>query len=85
MKISPINDISYIDALEQLTTIWITPRQAAPALGLTQYTINVIVDQELAKYGEIVTFPFPILRVGRRVKIHRKAFIQYLKSEINPR
>ena len=48
----------------------ITPQDAANVLQCNRYAINAMV-----KRGEC---PFPVLRIGSRVKILRIPFLQYL-------
>ena len=78
-----VNSTAYIEELEAMDCIWLTPKQAAPGYGVTPYYFNVAVDEDMRRYGEIVRFPFLVMRNGRRVKIHRVSYINWLRNGIN--
>lgn len=54
---------------------YLTPAEIAPALGCTPYAINQQAAADPAKLG------FPVVIVGKRVKIPRKAFIRFMCGE----
>ena len=60
--------------LEQLETEVLTPSQVAPILGCQPYSINVAV-----KDGKN-PFPFPVIRMGTRVRIPKTPFIKAMKG-----
>ena len=61
--------------LEQLETEVLTPNQVAPILGCQPYSINV------ATRDGNNPFPFPIIRMGSRVRIPKKPFIKFMMGE----
>ena len=61
--------------LEQLETEVLTPTQVAPILGCTPYTINV------ATRDGRNPFPFPIIRMGTRVRIPKMPFLKAMRGE----
>ena len=66
-----------LDELATLPVEVLTPAQVAPVLCLDQDTIR----------GQARTCPtrlgFPVIVAGSRVKIPRRAFILYMKGELN--
>ena len=64
-----------LQELEQLETEVLTPAQVAPILGCQPYTINVAT-----KDGKN-PFPFPIIRLGTRVRIPKIPFLKFMKGE----
>lgn len=65
-----------LQELEQLETDVLTPKQVAPILGCQPYTINV------ATRNGNNPFPFPILRMGTRIRIPKMPFVKWIKGEI---
>ena len=55
--------------LEQLETEVLTPNQVAPILGCQPYSINIAV-----RDGKN-PFPFPVIKMGSRVRIPKRPFI----------
>ena len=74
------NTTAYIEELEAMDKIWITPKQAAPGYGVSPYWFNVVVDEDMRRYGEIIRLPFKVIRTGRQVKIHRISYIRWLRE-----
>ena len=66
-----------IDDLEKLDREFLIPKDIAPILGVSQYSINVQVKED--KRNGINSFPFPTILIGTRVKIPRRAFIEAMK------
>ena len=64
-----------LQELEQLETEVLTPNQVAPILGCQPYTINV------ATRDGKNPFPFPIIRMGSRVRIPKKPFLKFMRGE----
>ena len=60
--------------LEQLETEVLTPSQVAPILGCQPYTINV------ATRNGNNPFPFPVIRMGTRVRIPKTPFIKAMRG-----
>lgn len=54
---------------------WLTPKEVAGCLGCTPYAINQQAATDAGKLG------FPVIMVGKRVKIPRKAFIRFMEGE----
>ena len=63
--------------LKALDADWLTPKQVSKVLGCAPYSINQQADADASKLG------FPVIRLGRRVKIPRKAFIKVMEGEQN--
>lgn len=64
-----------LDDLEALPKEMLTPKDIAPILGCAPFTINVATEN-----GEN-PFPFPIIRMGRRVRIPKMPFIKAMRGE----
>ena len=64
-----------LDELEKLDKEVLLPKDIAPILGCTPYTINV------ATRDGKNPFPFPIIRMGTRVKIPKQPFIKAMRGE----
>ena len=60
--------------------IWLSPAEAAPALGVQPYSFNVAVREDMDKYGVPIRFPFLVIKIGSRVKINREQYIYWLKG-----
>lgn len=56
---------------------WLTPKEVAGCLGCTPYAINQQAAADAGKLG------FPVIMVGKRVKIPRKAFIRFMEGDGN--
>ena len=65
-----------LQELEQLETEVLTPKQVAPILGCQPYTINVAT-----KDGKN-PFPFPVIRMGSRVRIPKTPFLKAMRGEL---
>ena len=66
-----------LNDLEKLDKDMLVPKDIAPILGCAPYTINV-----LTKDGHN-PFPFPIIRMGTRVRIPKMPFIKAMRGETN--
>ena len=64
-----------LQELEQLDTEVLTPKQVAPILGCQPYSINVAI-----KNGKN-PFPFPVIRMGSRVRIPKMPFLKFMRGE----
>ena len=64
-----------LEQLEALDKEMLVPTDIAPILGCNPYTINV-----MTKNGKN-PFPFPIIRMGTRVRIPKRAFIKAMRGE----
>ena len=64
-----------LEQLEALDKEMLIPSDIAPILGCNPYTINVAT-----KDGKN-PFPFPVIRMGTRVRIPKRAFIRAMKGE----
>lgn len=67
-----IKTLSDIEALEKEMLI---PADIAPILGCHPYSVNV------ATQGGENPFPFPIIRLGRRVLIPKQPFLKALRGQ----
>lgn len=65
-----------LQELEQLETEVLTPKQVAPILGCQPYSINVAV-----RDGKN-PFPFPVIKMGSRVRIPKTPFIKTMRGEL---
>ena len=64
-----------LEDIEALDKEMLVPADIAPIIGCNPYTINVC-----ARSGDN-PFPFPIIRMGTRVRIPRIPFIKAMKGE----
>lgn len=64
-----------LDELEKLPKDMLVPKDVAGYLGCSPYTINV------ATRDGKNPFPFPIIRLGTRVKIPKMPFIKAMRGE----
>ena len=64
-----------LSELEKLDKEVLVPTDIAPILGCTPYSINVAT-----RNGEN-PFPFPIIRMGTRVRIPKMPFIKAMRGE----
>lgn len=64
-----------LEELEMLDKEMLVPTDIAPILGCKPYAINVAV-----RNG--TTFPFPIVRMGTRVRIPKRPFIKVMRGEM---
>ena len=66
-----------LEQLEALDKEMLVPTDIAPILKCSPYAINVAT-----KDGKN-PFPFPIIRMGTRVRIPKRAFIKAMRGETN--
>lgn len=64
-----------LNDIEKLDKEILVPTDVAPILGCTPYTINV------ATRDGSNPFPFPIIRIGTRVRIPKQAFLKAMRGE----
>ena len=64
-----------LQELEQLETEVLTPSQVAPILGCNPYSINI------ATRDGRNPFPFPVIRMGSRVRIPKMPFLKAMRGE----
>ena len=64
-----------LDELERLDKEMLVPTDVAPILGCAPYSINV------ATQNGNNPFPFPIVRMGTRVRIPKMPFIKAMRGE----
>lgn len=67
-----------LEAIKASTKEILTPSDIAEILGCDPYTINLQVAEDI-KNG-VNSFGFPIIKIGTRVKIPRRAFINYMEG-----
>ena len=65
-----------LEELEAIPKEMLVPTDVAPILGCSPYTINV------ATRDGKNPFPFPIIRMGTRVKIPKRPFIKAMRGEM---
>ena len=63
-----------LNDIEKLDKEMLVPVDIAPILGCTPYTIN------LATRDGKNPFPFPIIRIGTRVRIPKQPFIKAMRG-----
>lgn len=68
---------SILEELANLDTATLTPKQAAPALGCNPYRINLMAKNDAKRS----LLGFPVIMVGKRVKIPRIPFLKFLGWE----
>ena len=61
--------------IEALDKEMLVPADIAPYLGCSPYTINVCTEN-----GQN-PFPFPVIRMGRRVRIPKGPFIKAMRGD----
>ena len=66
-----------LEQLEAMDKEMLIPKDIAPILGCSPYAINVAT-----KDGKN-PFPFPIIRMGTRVRIPKRPFIKAMRGETN--
>ena len=64
-----------LDRIEALPKDMLVPTDIAKFLGCTPYAINVCTENGKNP------FPFPVIRMGRRVRIPKIPFIKAMKGE----
>ena len=64
-----------LEELEASPKEMLVPADIAPILGCSPYTINVVT-----RDGKN-PFPFPVIRMGTRVKIPKRPFIKAMRGE----
>ena len=62
--------------IEKLPKEVLVPADIAPILGCTPYSINV------ATRDGKNPFPFPIIRMGTRVRIPKAPFIKFMRGDL---
>lgn len=65
-----------LEQIESLQKDMLTPSDIAGYLGCNPYAINV------ATRDGLNPFPFPIIRMGTRVKIPKIPFIKVMRGEV---
>ena len=68
-----------LEEIEALPKEMLIPADVAAYLGCSPYAINV-----LTRNGEN-PFPFPVIRIGNRVKIPKIAFVRAMRGELHNR
>ena len=65
-----------LQELEKLPKEMLVPADIAPILGCMPYSIN------LATKDGKNPFPFPIIRMGSRVRIPKTPFIKFMRGDL---
>ena len=65
------------EEIERSEKEFLVPTDIAPILGCSAYNINVQVREDKRKGTN--SFPFPVVLLGTRVKIPRRAFVEVWK------
>lgn len=66
-----------LEEIEGLQTEILSCQQIAKVLGANPHTLHVQAMQDATKLG------FPVICMGSRVKIPKRAFIKYMKGDKN--
>lgn len=67
-----------LEELEKIDREFLIPKDIAPILGVNPYNINVQAKQDV-KMG-VNSLGFPVIVIGTRVKIPKRAFIRYIRE-----
>lgn len=70
-----MRELVTLEQIEAMDKEMLVPTDIAPLLGCAPYTINV------ATRDGKNPFPFPIIRMGTRVRIPKKAFLKAMRGE----
>lgn len=70
-----------IEDIAALDREYLKPKDIAPILGCSQYTINIQVKED--KAHDKNSFPFPTILLGTRVLIPRRAFLAAMTQPIH--
>lgn len=65
-----------LERIEELDKDMLTPSDVCKFLGCSAYSINVATEDGKNP------FPFPVIRLGRRVKIPKVPFVKAMKGEM---
>ena len=68
-----VDELARIEALDKEMLI---PKDIAKYLGCSPYTINVATENGNNP------FPFPVIRMGRRVRIPKVPFLKAMRGEL---
>lgn len=68
-------NLAELDRIEALPKEMLVPTDICKFLGCSAYTINVATE------GGKNPFPFPVIRIGRRVRIPKIPFIKAMRGE----
>ena len=64
-----------LERIEALDKEMLVPKDVAKFLGCSAYTINIATENGKNP------FPFPVIRLGRRVKIPKAPFLKVMRGE----
>lgn len=70
-----------LDELEKLDKEFLIPKDVAAILGVDPYNINIQAKQDI-KNG-VNSLGFPVIVIGSRVKIPKRAFIKFMRGDIH--
>ena len=65
-----------LDKIKAMEKDFLVPTEVAPLLGCGSYNINIQAKNNPASLG------FPVIMIGKRVKIPRLAFIAFMEGKI---
>lgn len=68
-----------IEEIRKVERDYLTPGEIAEVLGTTAYSITTQVKEDRA--NGVKSFPFPVIYVGRRVKIPKRKFLEAMGVE----
>lgn len=66
-----------LDDLEKIEREFLVPNDVAQILGCDPYNINVQARKD--QMNGTKSFPFPVIMIGNRVKIPKRAFLEVMK------
>lgn len=71
----PVMFMTELDRIEALPKEMLVPKDICKYLGCSAYTINVATENGRNP------FPFPVIRMGRRVRIPKAPFIKAMRGD----
>lgn len=70
--------MSKLEDLEKIEREFLIPKDVAPILGVDPYNINVQAKQDIER--GVNSLGFPVVVIGTRVKIPKRAFIKFMRE-----
>lgn len=71
----PVISMTELDRIEALDKEMLVPKDICKYLGCSAYTINVATENGKNP------FPFPVIRMGRRVRIPKGPFLKAMRGQ----
>ena len=74
-KRCPVMSMTELERIEALPKEMLAPKDICKYLGCSAYTINVATENGKNP------FPFPVIRMGRRVRIPKEPFLKAMRGQ----